>query len=68
VFVNLTLGTGKPLWRDFEIESFEFAKKAIRRGSVMGRLGIQDTVCRSFEASFLVFRLPFAGRAKKGFL
>jgi hypothetical protein len=38
VFVKLTLGTGKPLWGDFENESFEFAKKAIRRGSVMGRL------------------------------
>jgi hypothetical protein len=34
------LGTGKPLWRDFENESFEFAKKAIRRGSVMGRLAV----------------------------
>jgi hypothetical protein len=32
------------------------------------RLGIQDTVCRSFEASFLVFRLPSAGGAKEGFL
>jgi hypothetical protein len=32
------------------------------------RLCIQDTVCRSFEASFLLFRLPFAGGAKEGFL
>jgi hypothetical protein len=32
------------------------------------RLGIQDTVFRSFEASFLVVRLPFAGRAKEGLL
>jgi hypothetical protein len=32
------------------------------------RLGIQDTVCCSFEASFLVFRLPFAGKAKEGFV
>jgi hypothetical protein len=32
------------------------------------RLGIQDIVCCSFEASFLVFRLPFAPRAKEGFV
>jgi hypothetical protein len=32
------------------------------------RLGIQDTVCHSFEASFLVFRIPFAGGAKEGFV
>jgi hypothetical protein len=30
------------------------------------RLGIQDIICCSFEASFLVFRLPFAPRAKEG--
>jgi hypothetical protein len=32
------------------------------------RLGIQDTVCRSFEASFLVLGLPLAGGAKEGLL
>jgi hypothetical protein len=32
------------------------------------RLGIQDIVCCSFESSFLVFRLPFAPRAKEGFV
>jgi hypothetical protein len=29
---------GKPLKRDFESESFEFASKTIRRGSATGRL------------------------------
>jgi hypothetical protein len=38
------------------------------RATATVRLDIQDTVCRSYEASFLVFRLPFAGGAKEGFL
>jgi hypothetical protein len=32
------------------------------------RLGIQDTVCRLFEAGFLILGLPLAGGAKEGLL
>jgi hypothetical protein len=43
------MGTGKPLKRDFENESFEFAIKAICRESVTGRVAARYEKTTSFK-------------------